>query len=377
MTARVYSKEILLIKITSLAWLIGKLITWKAWISDRIFPVIPVLDFLPEFSNAFHLFLFSCSLLGLAFCFFFPKRKYIFVAFLIVEIFSCFLDQMRWQPWEYQYILIFLFYLSYKKGTQQLLQLSAFTLCFIYIFSGLHKFNGGFLHLIWKTLILEKFFHLDKNLIATSWIHYSGLMLAIIEFSLGFSLLLLPKKKIAAVLLILMHVILLIILGPFGLNYNPSVWPWNVALMSFLFILFCSGEEVRFNSFFFQQKINRAVILLVGVLPILSFIGYWDSFLSFKVYPGNSRLLVFCTKNLEEYPELKKFETKNKFMKNKNGASIFLGKMAISELQVAIYPEERTFIKIKREWNKKFPNEENVFFISDYPYKFENIKEIK
>jgi len=372
-----YSKEVLLIKITSLAWLIGKLITWKVWISDRIFPVIPVFDFFPEFSNSFHSILFSLSLLGLIATFFFTEKKYIFILFFIIEFSSCLLDQMRWQPWEYQYILIFLFYLFYKKGTSQFLQLFTFTLAFIYIFSGLHKFNGGFLQSIWRNLILERFLHFDKNSVSNLWIHYSGLSLSIIEFSLGFALLILPKKKITAVFLIIMHGILLLILGPFGVNYNPSVWPWNFALMCFLFVIFYDKEEIEFNFLFFQHKFNRLVIVLVAVLPVSNFAGYWDSFLSFKVYPGNSRLLVFCTKNLEAYPELKIYETKTKFIKNRKGASIYLGKMVISELKVAIYPEERTFIKIKNEWNKKFPQDENVFFVADYPYKLKNTKEIK
>jgi len=371
-----YSKEELLLKITCLAWLAGKIITWKVWISDRLFPIIPVLDCFPEFSNTFHSILFAFSLLGLMLIFLFPEKKYLFGFFFFIEIFSCLLDQMRWQPWEYQYMLLFLFFIFYKKNTSQFLELLTFMLAFTYILSGIHKFNGGFLHNIWRGMILHRFFHFDKNLLSNTYIHYSGLILAFIEFALGIGLLLLRKKKIIALLAIAMHLFLLLLLGPLGINYNPSVWPWNLALILFLVVLFWNSNEINISYSFLKNKFNFAVFILIGVMPCLGLMGFWDGFLSFKVYPGNSKLLVLYTKNIDAYPELAIYKSKKKFLKKKDGATVNLGSVVMRELKVAIYSEERIYVKIKREWDEKFPEQKNEFYICEYPFKSDNIKKI-
>ena len=102
------SKELLLIKLTALFWIFAKILSCKLWLTDRLFPIIPPFDFSPNLPNEVHFVIFLVSIFGLVSLVIFTTKKEIVLLVLITELASCLLDQMRWQPWEYQYILLFL-----------------------------------------------------------------------------------------------------------------------------------------------------------------------------------------------------------------------------------------------------------------------------
>ncbi|WP_318640509.1 hypothetical protein [Flavobacterium ardleyense] len=139
------STTILIIRITSAFWIFTKLFSYKVWHTDRLFPVIPPFEFLENIPNSVHLALFFIALSGIALVGIFPKSKVILVATTAVEFSSCLLDQSRWQPWEYQYLLTFIFFFFYNKNPKQFLNYFSFLIIATYFFSGLHKLNGGFL----------------------------------------------------------------------------------------------------------------------------------------------------------------------------------------------------------------------------------------
>lgn len=63
------------IRITCLFWLVAKIICWRLWLSDRLFPLVPPFDFLvaPEYV---HQGLFILSLAGLLLLLIFPIKKF-------------------------------------------------------------------------------------------------------------------------------------------------------------------------------------------------------------------------------------------------------------------------------------------------------------
>jgi hypothetical protein len=87
-----------------------------------------------------------------------------------------------------------------------------------------------------------------------------------------------------------MHGFILIVIGPLGRNFNVAVWPWNLAMMAFLLILFLRRTEepaprgIIWGYAFAFQKI---VLLLFGFIPALSFFNLWDQYLSSALYSGN------------------------------------------------------------------------------------------
>ena len=371
-----YSIERLLIKITALFWLIAKVMCWKLWLSNRLFPIIPPFEFSPNVPNNVHFALFAISIIGLVSIVFFAPKKLFIGLVLVTEFSSCFLDQMRWQPWEYQYILLFIFFIFYKKNTNQFLELVTFLIGITYIYSGLHKFNGGFLYSVWENMILKDFFHFEHNFISKIWVHYAGLSLPFIETLIGFCLLIKTNKQIIAYFAIGMHISLLIIL--IGNNHNSVVWPWNITMLIYVWILFVRNNQVQIEMSFFKSKFNLSVLLLIGFLPFLNFFGLWDNYLSFNLYSGNVKALTICIDDGNKFPQLKPYIS-NKNNKNycQDLKVIYVNNWALKEINVPIYPEEKTFIKFKKKWQTSYTNLETTFICHWYPYKKDNYIEIE
>src|SRR6185437_1806842 len=109
-----------------------------------------------------------------------------------------------------------------------------------------------------------------------------------LEASIGVALLARRFRPAALVAAIVMHIFVLWAIGPWGNNYNPVVWPWNLAMIAFLTILFrrtksAPADIVWTRNFAFQ----RIVLLLFAIAPALSFFNLWDAYLSFAFYAGN------------------------------------------------------------------------------------------
>src|SRR5262249_58729556 len=70
---------------------------------------------------------------------------------------------------------------------------------------------------------------------------------------------------------------------------NSVVWPWNVALATATVVLFrdasWNGAKLLRGD---RTLRHRALVVLVGVMPMLSFVGLWDAFLSSALYSGNT-----------------------------------------------------------------------------------------
>ncbi len=86
-----------------------------------------------------------------------------------------------------------------------------------------------------------------------------------------------------------MHALLLSLLGPWALDYNAVVWPWNVAMPFILYELFWSSglpaSEVLRSG---EWRSQWAAIVLFALLPALSLVDLWDDNLSFSLYGGNT-----------------------------------------------------------------------------------------
>ena len=368
-----YPKEVILIKITCIAWLIAKIISFKVWTTDRYFPVAPVFDFL-SFPNEFHLFLFALSLIGITSILFFPNKKILLIGVIIIELFSCSLDYMRWQPWEYQYLLTLFFFLL-TKDKKQFLSLLTFLLASTYIFSGIHKFSGSFLYTFWDKIVLYRLFGLSYNEFMNPLYHYSGLVLSVVEVAIGLGILFVRTRKYFALLAIIMHLIIVLIFGPSGLNFNIIIFPWNLAMIALVGVLFYKNTEPNFSLSFFRSKFNTAIFILVGVMPVLCIFGKWDDYLSFNLYSGNIKTLVVCVEDVEEYPQLKPYQsTSRSSMYCNDSYLINTTTWALDELKVPVYPEERVFRKLQESFERKYPKVKKTFVYYTYPYGNKNIR---
>jgi len=187
---------------------------------------------------------------------------------LLAVVYSLF-DQQRWQPWFYQYVVM-LVAIAFGK-----VDACRFIVASIYFWSGVQKLNPGF---------TEHTFQWMMEPFGGSWpvgVAYSA---AITESAIGIGLMIAPLRNLAVLLAIAMHGFILASIGPWGHNHNRVVWPWNLAMAALVFLLFWRNSDIQ------ARKIVRCsyiVVALFGVMPVLSLIGLWDSYLSFSLYSGN------------------------------------------------------------------------------------------
>src|SRR5258708_59506 len=158
----ILSKKIIVTRLICFFWLIAKVISWKVWLADRLFPIVPPFNFLfvPSFV---HLLLFIFSLLALIALFILPSKRFLQISIIIIEILACLLDQNRWQPWEYQYIFIIIALVINYKNDKNAISVIAFISVAIYFYSGLSKMNAVFSLSTYNALVRSGIFHASNS----------------------------------------------------------------------------------------------------------------------------------------------------------------------------------------------------------------------
>ncbi len=399
----------ILLSVTCLFWLTAKIISWKLWLTERLFPVMPAFNFLSAVPAIVHWILLLASVALLIALTIRPAYKPLQYILLLVEVCSCLLDENRWQPWEYLYLFILLLFVLNKSGKTLLLH-SCFVivLASIYFYSGIHKMQESFVTHMWDHTILKRMLHLPIPFRSKNWLHYCGYTLPIVECAGGVGLLFAATKKIAATLLIAMHVFILVLLGPLGTGYNLIVWPWNIAMIFYLYYLFIKNEtvssiqfwcspggrsnkwsvstpttaeprsvysptEIRNDNFgsthrFYLPGFRLKILLFCwAVFPALNFIGWWDHYLSWNLYSHTLPTMTICITDILTDNRLKPYLNKkvNPLICEGN-AQLNIQTWAMKEMNVPPYPELRNYKKIKAYWLKNYPADKVDFIIYDF-----------
>lgn len=369
-------QQILIVWITCIFWIFSKCFSYKLWHKDRLFPLSPPFDFLEGIPQEIHLLLLFTSIAGITLIAFFPKNKWVLGITIIVDLLSCLLDQNRWHPIEYQCLLTAVFLFFYRDNAKQFLNYMAFLVCIVYINSGLHKLNGGFLFHVWENMILERLFGFEQHQVRSLWVHYSGLLLGIFEVAAGIGLLFFRRKIIFSAILIGMHIFILILITPTGLNYNPIVWPWNIVMVFIIIVLFCTENHVSISLRNLVSGFNKIPFVFLGILPLFSMIGLYDNFLSFNLYSGSLKQLDICIGNKEAAATYKPYFTHRRTCCDTKEV-INTNLWSLKEMNIVVYPEERVFHDIIEKFKLKNPDAEATFCIYQYPYRQENIVHYK
>ena len=149
-----------------------------------------------------------------------------------------------------------------------------------------------------------------------------------------------------------MHCFVLLILSPFGHNYNPVVWPWNIAMIAFNIILFRDDVKIILSDLrnAFKYTYIKFVLLLFLFMPLLNFFNLWDSYLSHNLYSGNtSNGIIYISDTLKnKIPDA----IKPYALGNLNQNQITIKYWGMMELNVPAYPEKRNFQAITNTFYK-------------------------
>lgn len=344
--------------IISASFLAGILLSRELWFATaaRSFPRVPLLVALPETVGLFVERLLCVILIGALMSMPVVRRPkncfLIAIASLTVLIFF---DQMRLQPWVYQYLLL-LGVLALDgwqtnedaarddASLNHVLSLMQLVVAALYVWSGVQKLNFSFSH-----EILPGFVAPLQNVLSVSRLPLAalGIGVALVETLIGCGLVFHRTRKLCVVLALAMHGLVLGLLIARG--YNSIVWAWNVALMFLVVVLFWRGDEPAWQMHANWSKGNRAtrlaqvLVMASALLPILSFWGWWDMCLSGALYSGNTVVAVVRI-NDETYEKLPRMAQQQVFKTKSDGRQILpFFEWSMAELNVPPCPEPRVF----------------------------------
>jgi hypothetical protein len=337
-----------LMKVIAFFWLLAKIWSYKTWITERVYPVIPPIDILKNVPDFLHQFLFGFSILALLAVLCFKIKRWLLIVLFVSEIISCSLDTVRWQPWEYMYLCFLLMTIINFYKPKNILGLSHLFLVSIYLFSGLHKLNRDFLSSVWLNMFLVDFLGLSMGFILKYKLFFIGLLIPVTEVVLAILLLVLKSKRKISYFLIVMHLSVLILIGPLGLKYNSVIWPWNLAMISILIIIYVKPIEFSRNSI----VPNLYWLVLWFVMPVFSLFGRWYQYFSFNLYSGKGDQVYICVSENEQ--ELAPYFESQKTSLCKEQACIDLQNWALEEIKSVPIPEAEINRKIGMYLKQKY-----------------------
>lgn len=347
-------------KIISISFLLGIVLSYKLWQSDRLFPLVPVFEAFTPFNNSFslifYILLISSCLLGI---FNYYKKGLVF--FLLVLAVLLLQDQMRWQPWVYMYVLLLLGYLYFdKKGNDTLIinYLKSIVVG-VYLWSAIQKIHPYFNETSFKS-ILKEVFLLQPEQIDILVSYQIGYSIPLIELCIPI-LLLLPKyRTIGVYLAILMHVFIIGYASPLSSNNNFIILPWNIALIGITtFLFYKNTSQFSVKSHF----LNYTALLLVWCLPLLNFFGLWDHYLSFSLYSGKIPYhYVTSTDDVFKDTAYQTYLVSSKKFNSDKVLNMYYWSM--SELNVPFYPEPRVFKAVAKQLCNSVTTKEQLEFIT-------------
>jgi hypothetical protein len=355
--------------IVDVGLLAGIGLSWRLWFpAGRTFPLVPVFTNIPVWVS----FILSGFLIASLVIAIVKKHQ---VAVVIALTLSILPDQMRLQPWVYQYlIMLLLIALNNRRENQLTLSCEKFVVCSLYFWSGLQKFNFNFHHEVLPQLLapLNRIVSLnDKQLL------FLGIVIALIEALTGLGLLLKSTRKVFVWVAVAMHVTVLALL--IALRHNSVVWIWNVALALIVLTLFWRVREstpLRMIGSGFRVRLIQAITVCVVCLPGLNFWNLWDRYLSGALYTGNSPVAVMRI-DQPVVEQLSKRARQTVFVSKSGESFLPLLQWSLGELNVPPYPEDRVYKDIARQLCKFSEKSSQVELIVREPRRFSEGFDVK
>jgi hypothetical protein len=313
----------------------GLALSPKLWLSERVYPATPIVAILRPIPPPLDYVLYGAMLAMLVAIALVARPAKLIWFFAVLAITVALFDQSRWQPWFYQY-LIMLIAVGLGGGALNTCRL---VMACTYFWSGLQKTNGDFIHNVFP--------YMTGSMGAI--LNPLAFLAPLIEVAIGVGLLTRRFRTYAIYAAIAMHAFILLAIGPFGQSSNNVVWPWNIAMICFVIILFWQSDVSPGEIVWPAEGIYpRVVLVLLGIAPLFSFFNLWDGYLSSALYSGvRNSGVVYVTDALKD--RLPKEIAGHIYPSNQPGTSILiLRDWSMSELNAGIYPEPRIYKSLAR-----------------------------
>lgn len=330
------------IKIVSILGFISSLlISYKLWLADRFFPLIPLIQgfVLVHWAHSILFFLLLLNLLVLLFWF---RSTWIWVCWGLLGIMIT-LDLNRLQVWVYFYVLIFisLFPHPAKKQATQGLLFVQWVLIAMYLWGGIHKLNGSFLEIEFPKMLQDFFYK-----VGLPWqqrYQFLAYFIPLTEMATAV-LLFFPKTRPGGLILAIgTHLSILVML--LGLKQNYVVIPWNLVLIALSFLVFFRNSRALAN----LDRRGLIFLWFVGVMPMFLLFGAWSDNLSWSLYSARNKVFYVAIAK-GHWPVFRSHLAGTQISEESNPAHyvIDVNKWSYQELGVPVNPESRVFNGISR-----------------------------
>jgi hypothetical protein len=271
--------------------LLATLGTWllstKVWMTDRNFPVIPIFEGIPSLPSPIDYIFYSVLIVLAIYQVIYLENRNTKIALISLFAFLMVGDQMRWQPYNVQYLLMTFGLLFYPKYTDELINVFRLIIVSFFIWSGFQEFNSEFSDSIfpWMALPIADKFPSKME----PYILDSGYLFPIISIFSGVGLLFSKTRNIAVWVAISIQLFLFYALSPMGNDWNHVILPYNVAMMLFCYLLFYDSK-FQIKDIFWSKtfRFHQITLILFTILPLLSFAGFYDRMQSFNIYSGKA-----------------------------------------------------------------------------------------
>ncbi|RED48431.1 MauE/DoxX family redox-associated membrane protein [Seonamhaeicola aphaedonensis] len=323
------------------------------WFSNRDFPMISM--FTGFWKLNFYLDL--VIILGFVVCFLFFVFKPQWIAGIIVTVIYLFwivLDQNRIQPFYFEIVFVVLALTQFKSGRQVAKQCLLLILIGTYFWSGVHKYNDVF---------FEKWLLGLENRIpyVPSWIKKCfTYAIPFLEAFFGVSLIFKNTRRIGVWLIAIMHLMILTTLTLSGTGF--LIFPLTIFNVFTLFFLFYKQEDALFNKDFRKPKILFFSIL-VFVLPVFNFVGFYDHLPSFSYFSGKPKYAMVYFDEDTNLNNLPTSITKH-ILVHEGRNYIDFNYWSGNTIKVMVYPENRVYKKIQNYIDSYFdePKTQLVYY---------------
>ncbi len=353
----------------------GMLSSWRLWFDpSRSFPKTPLfgaLDGTPAWVGAS---LAAAAILSCLCAAALPSRRLPFLIALGASLGLAALDQMRWQPWCYQYWITLLALTPIgRPGARPpgaTLDVVRWTLVATYLWSGLHKCHGGFARHYRSDLVADLIAGTQGPVgeLVRSGAYQAGPSEVLIAILLA-----IPRTRAYGVVLACgLHLLILLLLGPLADGDNPAIWPWNAAMIALVITLFWRHRDGIWNlpPNPTQRAVAVTVAALVFAMPALSLGRAWPRYLSFHLYSGTEqRLQLVLTPS-----GVARLDPRHRTLLVDSPASpqlqvIDFQTWSLAEFGAPVVDEDRVLLYIGRALADRFGlGDADGFFYRDFPH---------
>jgi hypothetical protein len=322
------------ILLAALATAIG--LSYPLWLSEaRYFPVTPLFDFFPAITYPFDYMLLFITILVIAVAFIYPFLFLVNFSLLCLLLILVIFDLNRLQPWLFHYILILIIFCSIRDHSKAL-AIPSLQLIFsaLYFWSGIHKLNPFYFSDVvpWFT----------QPIGGGAFFHFLAFLVPFLEIFIAIALLFKSLRLSALIIATIIHLFTLLIIGPFGYNTNTVIWPWNIAMIAFIWLIYYKQEYYLKNIVhIWRMPSVTLLIVLTVLLPFFHIFNQWPANLSFNLYSGNTNKGILFLG--EDVKEMLPDEVSNLVQNNK----IYIQEWAMKELKTPGWVERNTYINVR------------------------------